>query len=129
MPNQQNYGKIAQNFFSSLRYSPFLPKVDFDDVNIRSLWTKSCCVTIQMKPFFVLSLWSITWKLLSSTFLRYWLFSFSLLIKLFKLWKPCKQNSVVWPVWPFFEFLSKLLVWSFKRNIFGINCLLLRCLF
>ena len=35
MPNQQNYGKIAQNFFSSLRYSPFLPKVDFDDVNIR----------------------------------------------------------------------------------------------
>ena len=34
MPNQQNYGKIAQNFFSSLRYSPFLPKVDFDDVNI-----------------------------------------------------------------------------------------------
>ena len=60
MPNQQNYGKIAQNFFSSLRYSPFLPKVDFDDVNIRSLWTKSCCVTIQMKPFFVLSLSSIT---------------------------------------------------------------------
>ena len=56
MANQQNYSKIVQNFFSSLRYSPFPPKVDFDDVNIQSLWTKSCCVTIQMKPFFVLSL-------------------------------------------------------------------------
>ena len=41
--NQQNYGKITQNFFSSLRYSPFPPKVDFDDVNIPSLWTKLCC--------------------------------------------------------------------------------------
>ena len=59
MANQQNYGKIAQNFFSSHRYSPFPPKVDFDDVNIPSLWTKSYCVTIQMKPSFVLSLWSI----------------------------------------------------------------------
>ena len=55
--NQQNYGKIAQNFFSSLRYSPFPPKVDFDDVNILSLWTKLCC-EYSNETFFVLSLWS-----------------------------------------------------------------------
>ena len=32
MANQQNYSKIAQNFFSTVRYSPFPLKVDFDDV-------------------------------------------------------------------------------------------------
>ena len=65
MANQQNYGKIAENFFSSLRYSPFPPKVDFDDVNIPSLWTKSCCVTKASEQYF----------------------SAVLVVQLFKLWK------------------------------------------
>ena len=127
--NQQNYSKIAQNVFSTVRYSPFPLKVDFDDVlwnsNIPNLWTKSCCVTIQINLF---SFWvcevmvrPIKWKLLSSSFLLYCLFSLSWAVQIVQTLESVNENLSCDQFCNFLSFSLFILVSSVWSKSFSVT--------